>query len=305
MIFRRRNVPEHERDALERAIPHDEPLAFIDGRRPRAVHRADLHLPHRLGARAEQDIRRPCREDAGGSAAEFEAVAAVRKAIPRHLAFPRYEPARDERAPHISVAVQPPRAQDRRDREQPRSPEHETQGSALDKVPVPLRVLDPEEGICRGQKPAEREGEEEEGDLGDNVRLGGFPPERENGQESTAEQFRAVRRPNGKGQEREHDGFRGAHPRRKDEKERSHPRAGAEQGEDEEKRIEYEVFRKCVLPIDDHVPHPAEGIIAALSTRNIAVSAEWGRNNVLSRTKKNGKNQCLDVHIPLALPFFR
>ena len=192
-------------------------------------------------------------DDAHGLAVKGEAVSAVIK--PRAgQGFARvFQFAGDEVPFDGAEAEERLRRRDHPRTQKPECADEQRNGNALQIKPCPVGSFYAEKRIERRQGAAEEEGDGEKADGEKNIPLRARSAPRQKRQNAAERELHEVRRPDGKAHQRERDRERPARAGGCRKPQGAHLHARALQSEQQQEAVQHGVFKKGVLPIDDHI----------------------------------------------------
>ncbi len=192
-------------------------------------------------------------DDAHGLALKGEAVSAVIK--PRAgQGFSRvFQFAGDEVPFDGAEAEEHLCRRDHHSTQKPERADEQCNGNALQIKPCPVGSFYAEERIERRQGAAEEKGDGNKADGEKNIPLRACSAPRQKRQNAAERELHGVRRPHGKAHQRERDRERPARAGGCRKPQGAHLHAHALQGEQQQEAVQYGVFKKGVLPIDDHI----------------------------------------------------
>ena len=192
-------------------------------------------------------------DDAHGLSLKGEAVSAVIK--PRAgQGFSRvFQFAGDEVPFDGAEAEEHLCRRDHHSTQKPERADEQCNGNALQIKPCPVGSFYAEERIERRQGAAEEKGDGKKADGEKSVPLRARSAPRQKRQNAAERELHGVRRPHGKAHQRERDRERPARAGGCRKPQGAHLHAHALQGEQQQEAVQYGVFKKGVLPIDDHI----------------------------------------------------
>ena len=192
-------------------------------------------------------------DDAHGLAVKGEAVTAVIKPRAGQGFTPVFQFTGDEASLDGAEAEERLCRRDHPRTQKPERADKQRNGNALQIKPCPVSSFYAEERIERRQGAAEEKGDGKKADGEKSVPLRARSAPRQERQNAAERELHDVRRPHGKAHQGERDRERPARAGGCRKPQGVHLHAHALQSEQQQEAVQYGVFKKGVLPIDDHI----------------------------------------------------